>query len=869
MKKYHRLAMIMAGGGLTALLLGGNAPLLGAAETVTVDGKQYPLKKVDDISDFADPRKYELPLKNVNGEMMKVTPEGVPFAWDKPRGKALKNEYFAIKFPVEKVFAGAAAASKGGACLSCHQGIEKISDTHDFACVQCHKGNDQATAREAAHQDMHPNPSDGAVAAQTCGSCHADQLHKVETSLMATAAGEINATRYAWGAQDDVSPRYSANGKGGTKMLPTQQESGQMVDDMLRKKCVRCHINSPAPNRAGEYRATGCAACHMIYANDGKSISGDKAIQQTQAANLKEKGDHSGMIGKRGYPMKHRLTTAIPTVQCVRCHSGNRVGTEYVGLFEHDYNNMYRSPRVEFKVPPGLYGIDHHTLTPDAHYKAGLACIDCHLGSEIMGNGKVLGAAHEATEVSCADCHGTPATAAKTGKVAANDPALKAAAANPNYTLKVGDEVAVTAKGSRMGNVKKTAKGLVLTSKVTGREHLIPQVKDMKNQPVAHQVAKHVQNMDCSACHSKWGSFDFGTHLIREDYAAYKKWQKWSEPDPQIMKALAAGDDAPPLTKDWLSGQDSTGIWYGSLSMRTWENVILGKNPAGKYAMFRPQYQFFVSHIGPEFGKLRAEAAKIQKQLFGLTDPDQRNKVRLELQKLEKQIQAQIFMDNQLLMTKKGTPGLVMNSYSPHTTQQKGRSCEACHTNAEAAGLGRSLFYQAKKEWIPQLDASRAKLPIDFQIHQVVSIDGKALQTTTQQGARFLNKQEIDAMLGKSPAYRAARFEDLRQRNYETLLSRNEAKLTGGAERMVKEGISNGDVRKVGSYYDTKRYGFWQTDPIVFTDEYFKKGLKTKTGREVWSDPAVQEEKKAIEAGSRTYLKPETTNFNWVPKKQQ
>ena len=121
---------------------------------------------------------------------------------------------------------------------------------------------------------------------------------------------------------------------------------------MLRKKCLRCHINSPSPNRLGDYRATGCAACHMIYANDGQTITGDKAIQQTQTANNeakandpKLKSDLSGLLSKRGYPMKHRLTTAIPTVQCVRCHSGNRVGTEYIGLFEHDFEKMYRSPR--------------------------------------------------------------------------------------------------------------------------------------------------------------------------------------------------------------------------------------------------------------------------------------------------------------------------------------------------------------------------------------------------------------------------------------------------------------------------------------------------------------------------------------------
>lgn len=896
-----KLSTILTACGAGALLLGlAVTPGFAADKMIKVGDKEYPLKKVDDISDFADPRRFELPMKKVDGEMMKVTPEGVPFAWDKPRKRMLEKEYLDVKFPVDKVFAGSKAAVKGGACLSCHEGIEAISDTHDFACVQCHQGDDKATEMAPAHKGMFSNPSDGKVVAKTCGTadCHADQLHKVETSLMATAAGEINATRYAWGAQDSVDAIYTVNGKGGTKVIPTEKESGELVDDMLRKKCLRCHINSPAPHRLGDYRATGCAACHMIYANDGQTITGDKAIQKTQAANNEAKAndpklqmDLSGLISKRGYPMKHRLTTAIPTTQCVRCHSGNRVGTEYIGLFEHDFEKMYRSPRYKWNAPLAPYGIDHHTLMPDIHYKAGLACIDCHTGSEMMGNGKTMAASHEATEVTCDTCHGTNSAPAKTAALAKGDAALAGANANPNYSAKVGDMVAVTAKGTKMANVMKTDKGMVLTSKVTGKQHVIPQLMDMEKQPVAHSVPGHMDNMECSACHSGWASMDFGTHLMREDYPSYKKWKRWREPDPQTLKLLYAtlgsgvGDkmvtpdrkfkgmkkDAWPAAEemDLLNGDTTTGIWFGSMTMRNWEDVILGKNAEGKVSMFRPQYQYFVSHIGPEIGKLRMAEKDLKKKLLMTSDPDARLKVKLELRDIKKQVKAQIFMDSELVQTKAGMPGLVMNAYSPHTIQTVGRTCEQCHTNGEAAGLGRSVFYAAEDTWVPQLDSGRAGLPMDFQIKQVVAEDGKALQITTQKGARFFNKEEMDALLKKSDAYRALRYQDLQNQNFGTLLDRKEAALTGGAKRMVKEGISNGDVRKVGSYYDAVRYGFWQTDPVVFTDDYFKKGQTKKTGQAVWTESVVQEEKKIIEDGSRTYLTPENTNFNWIPEDQQ
>lgn len=896
-----KFTTIIATFGAGALLVGIAATSgMAADKMIKVGDKEYPLKKVDDISDFANPRRFELPMKKVDGAMMKVTPEGVPFAWNKPRKEMLEKEYLEVKFPVDKVFAGVKAADKGGACLSCHEGIEAISDTHDFACVQCHQGDDKAKDVAAAHKGMYANPSDGKVVAKTCGTtkCHADQLHKLDSSLMATSAGEINATRYAWGAQDSVDAKYSVNGKGGTRVIPTEKESGQLVDDMLRKKCLRCHINSPAPKRLGEYRATGCAACHMIYANTGQTMTGDKAIRKTQKANneakakdTRLKSDLSGLVGKRGYPMKHRMTTAIPTTQCVRCHSGNRVGTEYIGLFEHDFEKMYRSPRYKWNAPLAPYGIDHHTLMPDIHYKAGLACIDCHTGSEAMGNGKTLAAAHQATEVTCDTCHGTFSEAAKTAKVAKSDAAVKAAAANPNYSVKAGDEVAVTAKGTLLANVRKTDKGMILTSKVTGEEHVIPQLKDMEEKPVAHTVAGHMKNMECSACHSGWASLDFGTHLMREDYPSYKKWKRWREPDPQTLKLLYAtlgsgvGDKAQTPDRkfkglkkdkwpsaeemDWLNGEKTTGIWFGSMTMRNWEDVILGKNAEGKVSMFRPQYQYFVSHIGPDVGKLRMKEKEIKKQLIMTSDPDKRKNIKIALQNMKKKVKAQIFMDSQLVHTRDGRPGLVMNAYSPHTIQSRGRTCESCHTSGEAAGLGRSVFYKAEDTWAPQLDSGRAGLPIDFQIKQVVSEDGKPLQITTQKGARFLNKKEMNALLHKSDAYRALRYQDLQQQNYGALLKRKGGMLTGGAKRMVKKGVSNGDVRKVGSYYDWKRYGFWQTDPIVFTDDYFKKGLKKKTGKAIWSGSVIQEEKKVIEAGSRTYLTPETTNFNWIPQDQK
>ena len=114
---------------------------------------------------------------------------------------------------------------------------------------------------------------------------------------------------------------------------------------------------------------------------------------------------------------------------------------------------------------------------------------------------------------------------------------------------------------------------------------------------------------------------------MREDYAGYGKWKRWREPDPQTMSILysfhgqglgdevgapndhiwAVKSDKPidPVMMDWLTGEKSLGIWYSAWSMRNWEEIVLGYNSRGKISIFKPQYQYFVSHIEFDFMKTR------------------------------------------------------------------------------------------------------------------------------------------------------------------------------------------------------------------------------------------------------------------------
>jgi hypothetical protein len=96
----------------------------------------------------------------------------------------------------------------------------------------------------------------------------------------------------------------------------------------------------------GDFRASGCSACHVIYANDrdpahsaaysvyghsGTSATTDPTIDKSQS----------------GHPIKHVFTRAIPSSQCMVCHMhpGTNMLTTYFGLTwwdnEIDGEKMY------------------------------------------------------------------------------------------------------------------------------------------------------------------------------------------------------------------------------------------------------------------------------------------------------------------------------------------------------------------------------------------------------------------------------------------------------------------------------------------------------------------------------------------------
>ena len=123
-------------------------------------------------------------------------------------------------------------------------------------------------------------------------------------------------------------------------------------------------------DQPGDYRHSGCASCHVVYANDreprhsliyakygrdGQSATVDPTIASLYEGghdeghgSVKQPGDddHSETPDherekQRGHPIRHTFTRSIPTAQCMNCHmhQPNIFLNSYLGYTMWDYES--------------------------------------------------------------------------------------------------------------------------------------------------------------------------------------------------------------------------------------------------------------------------------------------------------------------------------------------------------------------------------------------------------------------------------------------------------------------------------------------------------------------------------------------------
>ncbi len=123
-------------------------------------------------------------------------------------------------------------------------------------------------------------------------------------------------------------------------------------------------LSLPGTNdEPGDYRGSGCTACHVVYANDrSPAHSGPYA----RFGHMGESASSDPTIAKNesGHPIRHSFTRAIPSSQCMICHvhPGTNMETTYFGYTWWDNESDGEA----------MYPRDQHNPTNEERYQLAL-----------------------------------------------------------------------------------------------------------------------------------------------------------------------------------------------------------------------------------------------------------------------------------------------------------------------------------------------------------------------------------------------------------------------------------------------------------------------------------------------------------------
>lgn len=420
------------------------------------------------------------------------------------------------------------------------------------------------------------NPGDLRVVTQgrSCGGCHSQHCDSVSKSLLATEAGILSGAMFAIGVENHIPahrglyadtaadlafravvdtgfatspavlgaveqllefPVYSRrnstdpgdifrNNAFDSPSLPAGQNAdgtviagsplAKLYHEQIAFTCGDCHLGSAgANNRYGDFRSSGCTACHMRYALDGRDNSTDPNINKIEPLDPDDIE-----APERPHVRRHLITSIAQTLvtgetvqgmddyTCAGCHQGsNRTVMQFWGI-RLDQNQDLRR-RVQYPANPASYQntaldtrlfdptVNNRTFNgrnphqyiltedydddgrddtpPDVHYEAGMGCIDCHGSHDLHGgevgnqnDARILSRQEQGVAIRCESCHGTVDAYATTAEGRTYDGQVT--------------QLAVDREGNVLRHVRVDENGnYILKSRLTGREHYISQTRDV------------------------------------------------------------------------------------------------------------------------------------------------------------------------------------------------------------------------------------------------------------------------------------------------------------------------------------------------------------------------------------------------------
>ena len=362
-------------------------------------------------------------------------------------------------------------------CLTCHwqDGPPGAHSADALGCVSCHLGDPLSFDKTRAHKGMEKEPGKLETVDMTCGqaNCHPLEANRVKSSLMATGRGIIGVDKWAFG--EIISPDTEL-----TLLELLNISSPTRAESHLQKLCSGCHLYSTRNNRDDGIitGGSGCSACHF-----------------------KESKNHIV------------TSSEVSDSQCFGCHSrSGRISLSYQGLVEIKSSDKCDLPSM---IEDGRRVCQ---FTSDIHFERGISCIDCHLHTDLMGDGVSYAHKEEQVEITCESCHGPTkekeevlwALVDNKDKITTSILSQKEIKYDPLSKVRLGK------KGTPIWNLRPSSEGWRLYSKNTTQKKnsSLPYSYPITKTPQdpTHKLLGH-ERLTCTACHSTWAPICSDCHM--------------------------------------------------------------------------------------------------------------------------------------------------------------------------------------------------------------------------------------------------------------------------------------------------------------------------------------------------------------------
>ena len=497
------------------------------------------------------------------------------------------------------------------------------------------------------------------------------------------------------------------------------------------RNCNACHLSNKGHQDRGHYRGMGCAACHSLYSNEGYYEGGDTQIDRKTPGHLlvhAMQGTRKSKTIINGHEV-----SGIQVSTCAACHAaGRRIGHSYQGLMALDISSG-RGPFDKDGLPQKtnagyvfkyIRSDAHHRIDVDGKSVTGLLCQDCHTTNGMHGNGNIEATSLAQVEIECADCHGTGThypwelpigygdefhkkLDMSKGRGVANEPLRVTQEFGITYPKE--DGYLLSSRGNPLGNVIRRGNKVIVHSD-TGRDFEVPTIKGIKEANswktkdkgyvAMVQIAKHMESLECYACHSTWVPQYYGYKYVL-DYT--KNSPDWlASPEHYDPDGTTLDYHQRFITQEGVPTS-------GDYSHIRWEAPPLGINGEGRVSPLVGVIQTISTVIGPD-GK--------------------------------------VVVWNNVAKTKEGYNAMELAPVQPHTISLEARECADCHGDDVAAGYGIDGGVYDAEPNLPRYadvvsnDGENVSHFTEAQIQAIKELHGDFMQLITKEGKQV---QTIDS----------------------------------------------------------------------------------------------------------------------------